>query len=47
LEKKQFSEILEAVPDIFMDKVLKTFVLEMLDENKKRLIEMKEKYCDE
>ena len=47
LERKQFSEILESVPDIFMDKILKTFVLEMLNENKKRLIEMKVKYCDE
>lgn len=47
LERKQFKEILDAVPDTFMDEVLKVFVLEMLDENKKRLVDMKVKYCDE
>ena len=47
LEKEKFKEILEAVPDIFMDEVQKSFVLELLNENKKRLVDMKEEYCNE
>jgi hypothetical protein len=47
LKKEKFNEILEAVPDIFMDRVQKSFVLGLLDENKKRLVDMKEVYCNE
>ena len=47
LKKEQFKAILDAVPKEFMDRVQKEFVLELLDENKKRLVELKEEYCDE
>ena len=47
LEKDKFNEILEAVPNIFMDEIQKSFVLGLLDENKKRLVEMKEEHCNE
>jgi len=47
LKKEQFKDILEAIPDIFMDEIQKSFVLELLNENKKRLVYMKEEYCNE
>ena len=47
LEKKQFKAILDAVPKEFMDEIQKDFVLELLNENKKRLVKLKEEHCDE
>ena len=47
LKKEQFKEILNAVPEQFMDEIQKNFVLELLDENRRRLIDMKEEYCNE
>lgn len=47
LKKEQFKEILDLVPKEFMDKIQKEFVLKLLDENKKRLVELKEEYCNE
>ena len=47
LSQEQFKNILDRVPDIFMDEILKSFVLEMLNENKNRLLDIKTEYCDE